>query len=315
MSGERTQSVGSGARAAVPLTEGLVSFDTHLVLERGLAPKTLEAYGRDARFFLAFLAARRVSYCAEITREHVKAYLEHLRKTYPKATSRARAFVTVREFLRYLKYQGFAPHDVSDGLRAPKKALALPKTLSEATVRRLVEFIDGDSPRDLRDRAILELLYGSGLRVSEVCALKVQDFIADADLIRCLGKGGKERLVPVGVAEGQALARYLTAARGAFDRGQAPERHFFLTRLGRPFTRMGIFKMLKARATAAGVDPSIVSPHVLRHCFATHLLAHGADIRAIQEMLGHASIGTTQIYTHVDRARLNEVHKSKHPRA
>jgi integrase/recombinase XerD len=162
---------------------------------------------------------------------------------------------------------------------------------------------------------MLEMLYGSGLRVSELCDLSVQDFIADADLIRCFGKGSKERFVPVGVAEGHALARYLAEGRGAFDRTGGAERHMFLTRLGRKFTRMGVFKMLKERAAAAGLDPAVVSPHVLRHCFASHLLAHGADIRAIQEMLGHASIATTQIYTHVDQARFAELHRKHHPRA
>ena len=139
--------------------------------------------------------------------------------------------------------------------------------------------------------------------------------IADAGVVRCRGKGSKDRIVPVGVPAAKALMRYLESARETFARGNAAERRIFLTRLGRPFTRMGVFKMLRERAAAAGVDAKAVSPHVLRHCFATDLLAHGADIRAIQEMLGHASIATTQIYTHVDRARLGTVHSTYHPRA
>ena len=267
------------------------------------------------RFFLEFVAARGVTTCDGITRDHVRSYLDHLRLARRRPSSRARAFVAVREFLGHLKTAGLAPHDVSAGLDAPKRGQILPKTLSEDAVARLVTSVAGDDPRDLRDRAMLEMLYGSGLRVSELCDLTVADFIVDADLLRCFGKGSKERLVPIGAAEGQALARYLAGGRGAFDRTGGMDRHLFLTRLGRGFTRMGVFKMLKERAAAAGLDPAIVSPHVLRHCFATHLLAHGADIRAIQEMLGHASITTTQVYTHVDQGRFAEIHRLHHPRA
>jgi len=297
------------------LSEGAELFQSHLAFARGVAPKTLEAYGRDVRFFLEHVAANGITSCAAITREHVRSYLDHLRMSQRRPSSRARVFVAVREFLVFVKESGLSPHDASAGLDAPKKGLALPKTLAEDAVRRLVTSVGGDTPRDLRDRAMLEMLYGSGLRVSELCDLSVQDFIADADLVRCFGKGAKERFVPVGVAEGKALARYLADGRGAFDRTGGADRHMFLTRLGRKFTRMGVFKMLKERAAAAGLDPAVVSPHVLRHCFASHLLAHGADIRAIQEMLGHASIATTQIYTHVDQTRFAEIHRKHHPRA
>lgn len=314
MTDRTSQPVPRGA-ARVSLADGAVSFEAHLALERGLSSKTVEAYARDVRFFGEYLAGRGVAVCAAISREHLKDYLERLRAVGAKPSSRARAFVSLREFCRHLKEAGHAPHDVSQGLDAPKKNQPLPKTLSRETVRKLLESVSGEAPRDLRDRAMLELLYGSGLRVSELCDLALGDFIVDADLIRCVGKGAKERLVPIGVAEGQALARYLQLGRGAFDRANGGERHLFLTRLGRPFTRMGVFKMLKERTAAAGVDPVIVSPHVLRHCFATHLLEGGADIRAIQEMLGHASVATTQIYTHVDAARLRTVHRERHPRA
>ena len=297
------------------LSEGAESFRSHLAFVRGLASKTVEAYGRDVRFFLKYVSAAGVARCDAITRDHVRGYLDHLRTSNHRPSSRARAFVAVREFLAHLKDAGFSPRDVSVGLDAPKKGLALPKTLTEDAVRALVSSVEGSTPRDLRDRAMLEMLYGSGLRVSELCDLAVGDFIADADLLRCFGKGSKERLVPVGVEEGRALARYLAEGRAAFDRTGGADRHMFLTRLGRRFTRMGVFKMLKERAAAAGLDPAVVSPHVLRHCFATHLLAHGADIRAIQEMLGHASIATTQVYTHVDQARFAEVHRLYHPRA
>ena len=291
------------------------SFQAWLALERGLAPKTLEAYGRDIRFFLRFLKARGRADASDLVRADVVAWLEALRAARRRPSTRARAFVALREFLHHLKSERFTATDLSEGLDAPRKNLVLPRVLDEETTRRLVTSAAGGDPRDLRDRAMLELLYGCGLRVSELCALELRDFVADADVVRCRGKGSKERLVPMGGACGRAVARYLESARDGFATGNADERHLFVTRLGRGFTRMGVFKMLRERAASAGVDPAAVSPHVLRHCFATHMLQHGADIRAIQEMLGHASISTTQAYTHVDRARLGQVHRLHHPRA
>lgn len=293
--------------------EALASFRAWIALERGLSPKTLEAYGHDARAFAAFLAARGRTTPQAITRADVVAYLEALYAQRRRASTRARAFVAVHAFLRHLRDEGELAVDPAEGLEAPKMPLVLPRVLDEETVRRLVTGVSGTSPRDLRDRAMLEVLYDCGLRVSELCALEVRDFIADADVVRCRGKGAKERLVPMGGACGRAVQRYLSSARDTFTKGNAAEEHLFVTRLGRPFTRMGIFKLLRERAAAAGIDA--VSPHVLRHCFATHMLAHGADIRAIQDLLGHASIATTQIYTHVDRARFGEVHRLHHPRA
>jgi len=275
----------------------------------------VEAYGRDVRAFLEFLAARGKTTPEALVRADVADHVGALRAAGRKASTRARAFVAVREFLAFLASTHATAHDLSEGLEAPKKNLVLPRVLDESTTLKILQSADGVAPRDLRDRAMLEFLYGCGLRVSELCGLELQDVIADAGVVRCRGKGSKERIVPIGLPAAKALARYLESARESFTRGNAAERRIFLTRLGRPFTRMGVFKMLRERAAAAGVDAKAVSPHVLRHCFATDLLAHGADIRAIQEMLGHASIATTQIYTHVDRARLDSVHRTYHPRA
>ena len=275
----------------------------------------MEAYGRDVRAFLEFLAARGKTTPEALVRADVADHVGALRAAGRKASTRARAFVAVREFLAFLASTHATAHDLSEGLEAPKKNLVLPRVLDESTTLKILQSADGVAPRDLRDRAMLEFLYGCGLRVSELCGLELQDVIADAGVVRCRGKGSKERIVPIGLPAAKALARYLESARESFTRGNAAERRIFLTRLGRPFTRMGVFKMLRERAAAAGVDAKAVSPHVLRHCFATDLLAHGADIRAIQEMLGHASIATTQIYTHVDRARLDSVHRTYHPRA
>ena len=291
------------------------AFAADLALARGLSPKTVEAYGRDVRAFLEFLAARGKTTPEALVRADVADHVGALRAAGRKASTRARAFVAVREFLAFLASTHATAHDLSEGLEAPKKNLVLPRVLDEATTLKILQAADGVAPRDLRDRAMLEFLYGCGLRVSELCGLELQDVIADAGVVRCRGKGSKERIVPIGLPAAKALARYLESARESFARGNAAERRIFLTRLGRPFTRMGVFKMLRERAAAAGVDAKAVSPHVLRHCFATDLLAHGADIRAIQEMLGHASIATTQVYTHVDRARLDTVHRTYHPRA
>ena len=291
------------------------AFAADLALARGLSSKTVEAYGRDVRAFLDFLAARGKTTPDALVRADVADHVGALRAKGRKASTRARAFVAVREFLAFLASTHATAHDLSEGLEAPKKNLVLPRVLDEATTLKILQAADGVAPRDLRDRAMLEFLYGCGLRVSELCGLELQDVIADAGVVRCRGKGSKERIVPIGLPAAKALARYLESARESFARGNAAERRIFLTRLGRPFTRMGVFKMLRERAAAAGVDAKAVSPHVLRHCFATDLLAHGADIRAIQEMLGHASIATTQVYTHVDRARLGTVHRTYHPRA
>ena len=291
------------------------AFAADLALARGLSPMTVEAYGRDVRAFLDFLAARGKTTPGALVRADVADHVGALRAKGRKASTRARAFVAVREFLAFLASTHATAHDLSEGLEAPKKNLVLPRVLDEATTLKILQAADGVAPRDLRDRAMLEFLYGCGLRVSELCGLELQDVIADAGVVRCRGKGSKERIVPIGLPAAKALARYLESARESFARGNAAERRIFLTRLGRPFTRMGVFKMLRERAAAAGVDAKAVSPHVLRHCFATDLLAHGADIRAIQEMLGHASIATTQVYTHVDRARLGTVHRTYHPRA
>ena len=300
--------------------EAIDSFAASLALERGLAEKTQEAYLRDVRAFLRFLSPDSATASAPqatslLTRSAVSAYLEELFRKQRRASSRARAFTAIREFFVHLKEMKFIVSNPMEGLEAPKKGLVLPKILSEETVERLIESVSGDEPRDLRDRAMIELLYGCGLRVSELCDLTLESLPDGTELVRCTGKGGKDRIVPLGHAAGCAITRYLESARDVFTRGDIGERHLFVTRLGRKFTRMGVFKLLRQRALAAGIDPTRVSPHVLRHSFATSLLAHGADIRSIQEMLGHASVSTTQIYTHVDQARLGKIHRTYHPRA
>lgn len=290
-------------------------FLSALLLERGLSDNTSVAYGTDLRAFAVFLEKRGVTASADVTRDHIVAFLAEERERGCRGSTRARRTAAIRMLFRYLRERKLIDHDPSELMDTPKKSLVLPRVLSEEEVFRMLDEIKGDDPRDLRDRALLETLYGCGLRVSEACALTLTDFANDGELLRVFGKGSKERLVPVGGAAGRALKAYLDNARGAFTKGDLGENHLFVTRRGGPFTRQGVFKIVRERAAAVGIAADRISPHVLRHCCASHMLAHGADIRLIQEFLGHADIGTTQIYTHVDTARFSEIHRRYHPRA
>ena len=290
-------------------------FLAALLLERGMSQNTISGYGSDLRFFAAYLKRRKVESAAAISRDDIVAFLANEREKGMKGSTRARRTAAIRMWLRYLKERRLIPHNPAELMDPPKKAKALPKILSEQEVFALIDEVKGDDPRSLRDRALLETLYGCGLRVSEACALKMEDIVADGELLRILGKGSKERLVPIGGAAGRALTAYFGAGRMALTHGDLGETHVFVTRLGKPFTRQGVYKIIKERALAVGIAPERISPHVLRHCFASHMLEHGADIRAIQELLGHADIGTTQVYTHVDTARFGAIHRQYHPRA
>ena len=295
------------------LESDVEGFISALMLEKGMSTNTCEGYRRDLAFFCAYLRRKGIAESAAVTRENIVAFLANEREKGLKGSTRARRTAAIRMFFRYLKERHLLGADPSALMDPPKKALALPRVLSEEEVFRMLDEVKGDDSRSLRDRALLETLYGCGLRVSEACALRREDIVADGELLRILGKGSKERLVPIGGAAGRALAAYLGGGRESFTRGDLSETHVFVTRFGRPFTRQGVFKIIRERAAAVGIAAERVSPHVLRHCFASHMLAHGADIRAIQELLGHADIGTTQIYTHVDTARFAEIHKL-HPR-
>ena len=297
------------------LASEIEDFIAAVRLEKGESANTCAAYAGDLAAFAAFLAQRGLSAASDVSRDDIVDFLADERAKGMKGSTRRRRTAAIRMFFRYLKERRLVAHDPSALMDSPKKELLLPRTLSEEEVFRLLDAIDGEDPRSIRDRALLETLYGCGLRVSEACALSLGDFVAEGDLLRIFGKGSKERIVPVGGAAGRALVRYRDGARESFVRGNLSETHVFLTRLGRPFTRQGVFKIIKERAAAVGIAAGRISPHVLRHCFASHMLAHGADIRAIQELLGHADIGTTQIYTHVDTARFGEIHRRYHPRA
>jgi integrase/recombinase XerD len=290
-------------------------FLDHIAYERGLSENTRAAYAADLETFIAFLEKDgKATTFAAVTRNHVAAFLDQQRKLGFRASTRARRLVAIKVLFAFLAGEGVIPADIAALMNAPRKGRTLPRTLSEEEVASLLAAIDGDAPLTVRDRSMLELFYACGLRVSEVASLRLSDVRLDDAVIACVGKGNKQRLVPLGAVAEAWLRRYLTESRPRLARGNTVQGTLYLTVRGAPFTRQGIFAMLRKRAEEAALARSI-SPHVLRHCFASHLLAHGAQIRAIQEMLGHADIATTQVYTHVDDGQARATHARFHPRA
>jgi integrase/recombinase XerD len=291
------------------------AFLRHAAVERGLAPRTIEAYGADLARFAEHLAREGVTSPRALAREHVAGFLASLEAQGLGARSRARMLVSVRRFAQYLVSTGRCPRDASEGVAAPRQPRQLPRTLRPDETLALIEAAAPDGALGLRDRAMLEVLYGSGLRVSELVGLPLTALDARAGLLRVLGKGRKERLVPVSEPALDALAAYLRDGRPALlarhkRRGDA----LFVTARAAAMTRQNFFARLRALAARAGLARERVSPHVLRHAFATDLLEGGADLRAVQTMLGHADLATTQIYTHVSRGRMRELVETHHPR-
>lgn len=289
----------------------------HLQVERGLATNTVEAYGRDLDVYGIYLEERRIEDPRDVTAEDVEAFVGWLRAR-PSGTGRpyagssvSRIVVAVRGFHRFLAREGLVDADVGADLGAPSGARSLPKALSVEEVATLLQAPVGDGPLPLRDRAMLELLYGAGLRISELTSADVDDLERAEQLIRVRGKGDKDRIVPYGEMAATALDRWLVAGRPVIP-AKAPA--LFVNARGGRLTRQGVWKLLRQHAERAGLRAE-VSPHTLRHSFATHLLDGGADVRAVQELLGHASVTTTQIYTLVSRRALQEVYARTHPRA
>lgn len=283
-----------------------------LAVEQGASPNTLAAYRRDLLRCTAFLRERGVSSAAEVTPSHLREYVFHLKDAGQAGSSIRRAMSALRTWYRILVAEGVVTHDPTERLTPPRAGRTLPAVLSVDDVTRLLAAPSHDDPLLFRDRAMLELGYGAGLRVSEWITLDVRDVLLPEALVRVVGKGGKERLVPIGRGAIGAVAVYLRELRPALDRGRAAGR-LFLNAQGRPLSRVGAWKILRKHVERAGITAP-VSPHTLRHSFATHLLEGGADLRAVQEMLGHADIATTQVYTHIDRDYLRSVHRQFHPR-
>lgn len=291
----------------------IAQFLDHIACERGLSANTRAAYEADLAAFSAFLSARAgVAGFGAVTRDHIAGFLNDQRRAGMSAASVARRLVAIRMFFAFLCAEGLVSQNVTEVMSTPRKGRVLPRTLSESDVARLLDSVAGAGALDVRDRCMLELFYACGLRVSEATALSTGDIRFDEDVVRCVGKGDKQRLIPLGKEARRWVELYLSQARPKLAKG-AEQQALFLTRRGAPFTRQGVFAMLVKRAQAARLDAG-VSPHVLRHCFASHLLAHGANVRAIQEMLGHADIATTQIYTHVDVEQVTRTHALFHPR-
>jgi integrase/recombinase XerD len=294
------------------LVEQFLDFVT---LERGLSPHTREAYGRDLYRFDNYLARQGVSSVNSLKREHVMNFLLAEKKCGLIASSLARRLVAIRVFLRYLQNEGMIGQNVTDAMDSPKLWKNLPSTLTQREVETLLQTPDAKKKLGIRDRALLEILYGSGLRVSEAAGLKLCDLNFDAGYVRCVGKGNKERIVPLGRTSVAALKRYIEDVRPIFAKNNPDEQRVFLTGRGAGISRKTIWQSVRKKHGLAAALGKKVSPHTLRHSFATHLLANEAPLRVIQEMLGHADIATTQIYTHVDPTRLKGVHARFHPRA
>lgn len=303
------------------MQQHLDQFLSYLRVERGLAENTIKAYGRDLSKYLKFLEKQGINSLEKSNRQEITNYLMGLKKPrYPEerglsSASIARNLVAIKMFHRFLVAEGYVRDDptanMQSGMTSAWAWTRVPDVLTISEVNKLLKKTD-NSPAGIRDRAIMELLYATGMRVSELISLKLADLNLEFGYVRCFGKGSKERIVPFGKEALLWLKKYLEKVRPglAKRKGASP---LFLTRMGRGFTRQGLWKLIKKYARRTRLEKKI-TPHTLRHSFATHLLQGGADLRSVQEMLGHSDISTTQIYTHVDRERLKSIHAKYHPR-
>ena len=280
-----------------------------LYLAAGRSPRTVDAYRRD----LAALATFRDGSVRDSTVEDLERWVAGMRAAGLAPSTIARRTSAVRSYFRHLGLIGVRSDNPAAALVLPKRARRLPRALSPGETERLIDAATGSTPRSLRDRALVELLYGAGLRVSEAVGLEKGGVDIEERIVRVVGKGGKERLVPLGRPAAEAARRYLALGRPHLDRRYRPE--LFLNARGGPLTRAGAFLILRRLAERAGLEPGRVHPHLLRHSFATHLLEGGADLRSVQEMLGHADLGTTERYTHISDRRRREVYFRAHPHA
>jgi len=295
------------------VTAAMTSFLTHIKVEKGLSSNTVSAYRRDMAKFAEFAKKRKLA-LENINRDDLVDFLAGLYRQKLESKSVARHLVSLRSFFRFAQIQGLIPSDPSMNLESPKIRRALPGYLRLDEVERLLAQPDERMPLGLRDRAMLEVLYSSGLRVSELVGLRVSDLDTRVGCVRCIGKGDKERIVPIGKKALSIVEKYLRNARPRLLGKALGSPALFVNRRGGALSRVGVWKILSAYGRRAGLRVAL-TPHMLRHSFATHLLERGADLRSVQLMLGHADISTTQIYTHVVEERLKQVYKAHHPRA
>lgn len=284
----------------------------YLVVEKGLATQTMEAYAGDLNAFVSFLKESQVAHLNDTDTASIIKYIIYLRNEGRGARTRARHLVTIRGFYAYLTQMGVLPHNPAKTVDLPKSGLKLPDVLNIEEVEQLLAAPDCLTPLGMRDAAMLELIYAAGLRVSELTDLLVAALNLEAGFVRVMGKGSKERIIPIGRKAIECVRNYLDSARPALLKDRR-SRYLFVARAGKPMTRQGFWKLLRGYGLKAGIAKRI-TPHSLRHSFASHLLEGGADLRAVQMMLGHVDIATTQIYTHVAHKRLVEIHKKFHPR-
>jgi integrase/recombinase XerD len=312
MASVQLQSVGEKL-LSLPLGKEAKDFLDYLTVEAGLASNTILAYGRDLADFLEHCKSSKIRRLNQIKPALIQNYLQSLTKDEQKSESSIkRSLVAVRMFLRFGRLTGLVEDDLATILEGPKLWQRLPVICSKKQVIDIISAVHPEEPFYLRDRAMLELLYATGVRASELAGLKTGDLNLDVGYLRCLGKGNRERVIPVGKAAIGATVEYLTELRPKLAKPFSDD-FLLLSRTGRPMGRIEIWRLIKKYAIRAGM-PKNLTVHTLRHCFATHLLAGGADLRSVQEMLGHVDIATTQIYTHVDQERLREIHRKFHPR-
>ena len=307
----QTQSIADKV-LTLPLGRSVKDFLDYLTIEAGLSNNTILAYGRDLKSFLKHCKSNKIKDLGQIRPSVIQNYLMILSKSNKAESSIKRCLVAIRMLLRFAKLTGRVCDDFTAILESPKIWQKLPVICSK---QQVINLLNAPSPQDpfyLRDKAMLELLYATGVRASELAGLKQSDLNLDIGYLRCLGKGGRERVIPIGKAAIAATVEYLTNLRPKLAKPNSCD-FLLLSRTGQPMSRIEVWRLVKRYAMRAGM-PRNLTVHTLRHCFATHLLTGGADLRSVQEMLGHVDIATTQIYTHVDQERLRKIHKKFHPR-
>lgn len=294
------------------MKELIDDFINYLSVERGLANNTILAYRRDLSKYTRYLFKKDMSNADQVKREDITAFMHKQKDGGLSAASIARSLAAIKMFHRFLVRERLAKEDPTNLLETPKLWKRIPDVLSSLEIEAMIKASQGRRWQDIRDNAMLELLYASGMRVSELVDLKIENVNIDVGYVRCTGKGRKERIVPIGKRAQAAVRRYLQQARAKFVKTNFTS-NLFVSRLGKKISRQSIWKLIKHYANKAKIK-KVIKPHTIRHSFATHLLERGADLRSVQEMLGHSDISTTQIYTHVDKERLRSIHKQFHPR-
>lgn len=298
----------------IPMKKDFLKYRNFLNFEKGLSQNTLISYEHDLFSYLNFVQSNNIQKLNDIQTVHIGNFLEELAELGLSSATRARYLASIRGFHTFLFGSNKIDKDVSENIEIPKQTRKLPDTMSIEQIDRMIGVIDINTPAGIRDRAMIETLYACGLRVSELVNLKQRDILSEVEIIRIFGKGSKERIVPIGSSALKWIEIYKSTARAHFIKSANTDDIIFLNKHGKQLSRMGIWKIINNYAICAKIEIH-VHPHLFRHSFATHMLEGGADLRAVQEMLGHSDISTTQIYTHLDRDFIREVHRTFHPRA